>query len=300
MTELTKQLNSQITTIRTNIDDIGNLPNKVDEFCGALALSMRSNYASISGIFSAYGTEKAISDMYEDRDNVNAAIREAWTKLDATDPDLEVPVQLLTISDEWRNFKGLVQAARADFDNTDLSQNWAGDAAAAYVGVRNRQKLALESVPLACEQIAVSLGNLASSELTLYIELAQKTREMVTEVTALVGGLTSSTVKIVINPWDIAEYVDSMSNLAVTMENLKTLIMGVVSAMATNSAAKIAENNMIGQSYSIIDGLHNNKWPTAVSAAHTGGLRDVIGDATTTDEDKSDWEPGTTVVVATS
>lgn len=294
---LIDELNTQIVTIRTNIEDIGNLPDKVDEFCGILALSMRSNYAG-PGIFSAYGVERAISDLYDDRDNVNASIRQAWKKLDKTNPDLEVPVQLLTISDEWRNFKGLIQAARADFDNTDLSKNWAGDAAIAYVGVRERQKLALESLPLSCEQIAVSIGNLAMSELALYIELATKSREMVTTVIALVGDLISSNVGIVVNPWEIDNYLDGMNNLVVAMENIKTLIIGIVAAIATSAATRIAENNMIGQSYSIIDGLHYNKWPAAVSAAYTGGLRDVIGDATTADGDKSDWNPGATTVVA--
>ncbi|MEV0434068.1 hypothetical protein [Nocardia sp. NPDC050413] len=299
MTDLINQLNNEIVTIRKNIDEIGNLPDKVDEFCGILAASIRAGYLG-PGVFTVFTSERAIDDLYEDRDSINSAIREAWNKLEITDPDLEIPVQLLTISDEWRNFKGLIQAARADFDNTDLSKNWAGDAAAAYVGVRERQKLALESLPLACEQIAVSIGNLAMAELALYSELALKSREMITEVTGLVGGLLSSTVKVVVNPFALGDYIDATSNLAVSIENLKTLILGVVSAMATSAASRISENNMIGQSYSIIDGLHYNKWPPAVSAAYTGGLRDVIGDATTSDGDKSDWDPGTTVVVASS
>ncbi|MEU4648031.1 WXG100 family type VII secretion target [Nocardia fluminea] len=292
-----EQLNTQIATIRSNIGDIGNLPDKVDQFCGVLAASIRAGYVG-PGVISVFTSEKVIDDIYDDRDKINVSIKQAWNNLDRTDPDLEVPANLLVIADEWRNLKGNVQAAGHDFNNTNLSTTWEGDAAAAYVEVRTRQALALKTVPEACDNIAKSLEALAATELQLYIELATKSREMVTEVTDVVGKVSTAVGGVIVNPFAVDEYIAAMSALVLTVENMKTLIMGVVSAVATSSAAKIQENNMIGQSYSIIDGLPYQKWPKAVSEAYTGGLGDVIGDATTSDGDESGWNPGTTVVVA--
>jgi uncharacterized protein YukE len=243
----------------------------------------------------------AIDDIYDDRDKITGALRETWKKMDATRTHLSVPVDLLLISNEWRNVKGLVQAAGQDIANANLSTTWTGDAAAVYVNVLTRQNAALKSVPESCEQIAKSLGLIADAELVLYTELATKASELNAEVSKLVGDGTVSVVGALINPLEIDRSISALSGLVTSVLNLKTLILGVISSVAKCSATKIGENNMIGQSYSIIDGLIYNKWPAGVSEAHGQGvyaIRDVLGDGTTADRDECGWTPGATTVVA--
>lgn len=295
------ELNDQITAIGSSIDTLKGLPDRVDQFCGNLALALRSNYASPSGIASVFSTEKTIDGIYGDRDKITGALRETWKRMDATRTHLSVPSDLLLIANEWRTTKGSVQAALQDYMNTDLSATWAGDAAAAYVNVRKRQEKAFESVRDACEDIAKSLERLADAELTLYTELGTKAGELNAEVAKLVGDGSASIVGAMLNPFEIDRSISALSGLVTSVLNLKTLIIGVISAVARCSAVKIAEGNMIGQTYSIIDGLIYNKWPAGVSEAHGAGItaiRDVLGDGTTADGDESGWNPGTTVVVA--
>ncbi|WP_054811289.1 hypothetical protein [Nocardia arizonensis] len=145
----------------------------------------------------------------------------------------------------------------------------------------------------------MSLENVAKAEMTLYGDLATKTQELVEKVT----GIVTDFAKAVFNlPWGP---ISSLADLATAAAAINSFVTDIVESMANSAVDNMIEGNRIAQNTSIQVGLPNNKWPPAVqkdvyASAGSSALDDVrgaIGDGTTLDGDKSDWEIGNTAVI---
>ncbi|MFR9751102.1 hypothetical protein ACL02S_08705 [Nocardia sp. 004] len=288
MTDSREELREQIRFIRSHIDAIGSLPEKVDSFSGHIVKLIR-----VSNI--PFTAEWAVDEIWDHRDKINKAIRETWRRLSEISPDLEVPIDFLDIADVWRDLKGDIQAAGQDFYETSLSSEWQGDAAARYVEMRARQEKALISLPIVSEDIAKSLEKVAASELELYVDLSIKTQELVATVTETTGSAFAAMFDLPLGA------ISAMGDLLNTVVALETMILGYVASMADNALECLTEGNRIKQNLSIQDGFPDNTWPSAVKGSYgqgIDGIRAAIGDASAKDGDKSDWEIGITRVVA--
>ncbi|RBO91574.1 hypothetical protein [Nocardia puris] len=299
MTDVSSQLKAQIDFIRSNTDAIRDLPEKVDSFSGHVVKAVRTGgFAALAqgnpGPIVSNETQ-IIDEIWANRDKINEAIRDSWNKLDELNPELEVPVELVRIANEWRNVKGDIQAAEHDFDETNLSSEWEGDAAHRYIEMRTRQKAALVSLPAVCEDVAKSLESVATEELELYGELATRTQELIAKVIEVTGSFVSSSFDLPFGP------ITAQTDLLTAVQASRQLILGTVVSMAESALENIIEGNIIAQTLSIQAGIPNNKWPTGVKASYgqgVDGIRTAIGDGSAGDGDKSDWEPGNTKVAA--
>ncbi|MFB7876212.1 hypothetical protein ACFC06_13225 [Nocardia sp. NPDC056064] len=290
-----KSLREKIVLIREKKDQIKDLPDDVQTWCGHLVKLVRTNgYSGVAlgNVWSAFSTENVVDAIWNERDKINAALGDSWTELSKIDPDLGAPIEFITVANEWRNLKTAVQLAESDVGFTKLSGTWHGDAATRYGVMRNEQNIPLETLPLVFEDIAVSLETVAKAELALYSELATKVAELEQSVVAAVGDMS-----------DLLDPAASAANLANTVEAAKVFIVNTITAMAESDATNIIESQKIQQNGGYQRGIPNNKWPAAVSetAAYghgLDGLKNSMGDGTTADGDKSDWELGPAVTVA--
>lgn len=290
-----KSLREKITLIRQQKDKIKDLPDDVQTWCGHLVKLVRTNgyTGMLAGNFgSALNTEDVVDAIWKERDKANTALGDSWNELSKVDPDLEAPIRFIAVANEWRNLKTAVQLAETDVGYTKLSGTWHGDAATRYGIMRNEQGIPLEILPTVFEDIAASLETVAKAELTLYSDLATKVQELEASVVAAVGDLS-----------DLLDPPAAAANLANTVEAAKTFIVNTITAMAESDATNIIESQKIQQNGGYQRGIPNNKWPAAVSdAAAFGngleGLKNSMGDGTTADGDKSDWEIGATDTVA--
>ncbi|WP_067654716.1 hypothetical protein [Nocardia harenae] len=292
MTDLRSGLQSNIAYIRDTTKEIGDLPAQVDGFSGDIVTWIRVD--GYSKFPNPFAIERAVDRVWENRDRINQAIRESWNTLVELDPELEVPVRLIGFADEWRNIQGDLTAAQTNFNETNLSAEWQGDAASRYVEMRSRQQTALVSMQDVCGQIAVNLEDVANAQLTLYTELATKSQELVERVTEVAGSFIASM-------FDLPRgAISAQADLLTAVEASKSFILGTVTSMATSAQSLIISGNRIAQTLSIQRGLPNNHWPPGVKESYgTGidGIRIAIGDGAASDGDKSDWELGATKVV---
>ncbi|MFC8528678.1 hypothetical protein [Nocardia sp. NPDC057227] len=300
-------LEQHITFIRAKMSEIDDLPAKVDTYAGHIVKAIRTqanvgflalNVVSVGLV--GFAAEELVDKVWEERDKVNAAVRATSATLKKIDPDLEVPINLIMVANEWRNFKGYIQAAEADFDYTALGAEWQGKAATRYVGMRAHQAKAFANLPSVCEEIAVSLENVARAEMALYGELATKSQELVEKITGIVTDFTKAVFNF---PWGP---VSSLADLATAAAAINTFVTDVVKSMGDSAVDNMIEGNRIAQNTSIQVGLPNNQWPPAVQkevyapagSSALDDLRGAIADGTTLDGDKSDWEIGSTTVAA--
>ncbi|MET8872351.1 hypothetical protein [Nocardia sp. NPDC004604] len=288
-----ESLLDKISFIREKKDRIGDLPEEVSTYAGYLVMHVRTNgYAGVAtNPIGALTVEDTVDEIWSERDKINKAIGQTWDKLKELDPDLEVPVKFIDVANEWRTLKGNVIAAGNDFLETALSGEWQGDAANRYAEMRTRQKDALDSLPLEFEKIAVSLETLASSELTLYGDLATKAQELITKVEET----TVDYLKALLDIFSLGGAVAQIKALTTACEAVNTFILATVRSMADSAKNNMIEGNKISQIVSIQKGLPDNKWPSGVKASYgpgIEGIRAAIGDASTKDGDKSDWTVG--------
>ena len=139
-----------------------------------------------------------------------------------------------------------------------LGTEWQGKAASRYVELRTQQAKAFANLPTVCEEVAVSLENVAKAEMTLYGDLATKTQELVEKVT----GIVTDFAKAVFNlPWGP---ISSLADLATAAAAINTFVTDIVDSMANSAVDNMIEGNRIAQNTSIQVGLPNNKWPPAV------------------------------------
>ncbi|WP_405181019.1 hypothetical protein OG225_07520 [Nocardia sp. NBC_01377] len=280
----------KIAFIREKKDRIGDLPEKVDTYAGYLVMHVRSNsYTNVLvnplGPFTA---EDTVDQIWSERDKIKNAIGETWDKLDELDPDLEVPLKFIEVANEWRTMRGYVIAAGADFNETALAGEWEGAAAGTYAEMRTRQQVPLDSLPLDFDKIASSLEMIASSELTLYGDLATKAQELITKVEET----TVDYIKSLIDFSSFAGIVANLKALTTVTEALNSFILGLVRSMADAAKNNMIEGNKIAQIVDTTKGLPDNKWPTGAKKAYgegAEGIREAIGDGSTQDGDASDW-----------
>lgn len=290
------ELRKQIEAIRSNKSDIGDLPEKVQNWHGDLVKLIRANgYAgALTGNFvGAFSTEQMVDHVWGNRDKINDALGDTWDKLVEIDPGLEVPIKFIDYADEWRNITGDIIHAYNSFRETNLIAEWQGDAANRYREMRDRQEEPLKSLPQTCGSIANSLEEVARKELELYTDLATKSQDLVEKVTTFAANYVGSFFDLPLGP------LSASDNLVAAVQASKSFILGAVTSIATNAQANMIEGNKIAQELSVQGGLPDNKWPPAVVAAYgngIGGIRNAIGDASVTDGDKSDWNIRTTEV----
>lgn len=288
MTSPSEELAKQIESIRGSKSEIGKLPEKVQAWHGELVALIRAD-GYTAGLISgkALVTENNVDAVWENRDKINKALGETWDKLAEVEPGFEVPITFIEYANEWRNIKHDITDARSAFSETDLSGEWEGDAANRYREMRLRQQVALDTMPQVCETIAASLEKIAQSELALYIDLANKTRELVSKVTGVIGTVVKSYFNF---PWGT---IAASADLVTAVDASKTFILGIATSVATNAQANMIEGNKITQSIAAQAGLPENRWPPGVVASYgdgISGLRSALGDASVRDGDKSDWE----------
>jgi hypothetical protein len=288
-----KSLLDNISFIREKKDRIGDLPEKVSTYAGYLVMHVRSNgYGGVvTNPIGALTVEDAVDEIWSERDKINKAIGQTWNKLEELDPDLEVPVKFIDVANEWRTLKGNVTAAGNDFTGTTLGAEWQGDAANRYAEMRTRQKDALGNLPPEFERIAGSLETLASSELTLYGDLATKSQELITKVEET----TVDYLKALLDVFSLGGAVAQIKALTTAVEAVNTFMLATVRSMADAAKNNMIEGNKISQIVAIQKGLPDNKWPSGVKASYGSGIegiRAAIGDASTKDGDKSDWTVG--------
>ncbi|MEV6276701.1 hypothetical protein [Nocardia sp. NPDC051832] len=287
----------KIAFIREKIEKIGDLPEKVQTWCGHLVKLVRVGHVSSItslGLQTVIIETQVVPRIWEERDRVNEALRNSENDLKKVDPDLEVPVTFIRVANEWRNLKTYVQQAESDFEKTNLSTEWHGDAASRYGGMRTTQAKPLNSLIDTFEEIAVSLETIAEAELLLYVDLANKVQDLENKVVEATGNVISGLFDL---PWGP---VSSVGELANVVEAARTLIVGVIGSMAESAATNMIESNKIEQNEGYQRGLPDNKWPPGVKGAYGNGLegiKNAIGDGTTADGDKSEWELGPAPVV---
>ncbi|GEM29749.1 hypothetical protein NN3_07560 [Nocardia neocaledoniensis NBRC 108232] len=241
-----------------------------------------------SAPFGVFTVEETVDEIWNERDKINAAIRETWNKLTHIDGDLEVPVKFIDVANEWRILRGNVVAAGNSFVETSLTGEWQGDAATRYADMRPRQKEALDALPLEFDKIASSLETIASSELTLYGELATKANDLVVKVEETAVDYVKSALALL----TIDGALGQIKALTTVVEAANTFILATVRGMADAAKNNMIEGNKIAEVVSVQKGLPGNKWPTGAKASYgsgIGGIREAIGDASVNDGDKSDW-----------
>ncbi|MEU1994666.1 hypothetical protein ABZ511_09475 [Nocardia gamkensis] len=288
MTTTREELTKQIESIRSSKNEIGDLPRKVQDWHGYLVKLIRTEgYTGGLVTGSVFTTESQVDLVWANRDQINKALGETWDKLAEMEPGLEVPVTFIDYANEWRNIKNDIINAGNSFSETDLTGEWEGDAANRYREIRMRQKLALDTLPPTFEAIAQSLEKIAQSELALYIDLATKSKDLVTKVLVVVTSLAKSYFNLPFGP------ISASTDLVAAVDASKTFILGVATSIATNAQTNMIEGNKIIQSISTQAGFPGNKWPPGVVASYgdgINGIRNALGDASVNDGDKSDWK----------
>ncbi|MFC3964663.1 hypothetical protein [Nocardia jiangsuensis] len=280
----------KISYIREKKDRIGDLPAKVDDYAGVLVSHVRaSGYGSaVVNPLGALSVEDAVDEIWRERDKANSAIRETWAKLDQLDPDLEVPVRFIDVANEWRGLRNTLIEVGNNFNDTNLASEWQGAAATRYAELRVRQKDAFDFLPLEFDKIAQSLETIASSELTLYGELAVKAQELITKVEEV----TVDYIDALLDVFSLSGAVAQIKALTSAVEAANSFILGVVRGMAEAAKNNMIEGNKIAESIDVQKGLPDNRWPSAVKSSYGAGIegiRAAIGDGSTRDGDKSDW-----------
>ncbi|MFR9767361.1 WXG100 family type VII secretion target [Nocardia sp. SC052] len=288
MTSTREELIRQIEAIRSSKNDIGNLPQKVQDWHGDLVKLIRAEgYTGGLVTGGVFTTEMQVDLVWANRDQINKALGETWDKLAEMEPGLEVPVTFIDYANEWRNIRNDIFNASNAFSETDLTGEWEGDAANRYRELRMRQKLALDTMPQVCETIATSLERIAQNELALYTDLATKSKDLVTKVLTIVTSLIKSFFNFPLGP------ISASTDLVAAVDASKTFILGAATSIATNAQTNMIEGNKITQNISAQAGLPENKWPPGVVASYgegINGLRIALGDASVNDGDKSDWK----------
>ncbi|WP_069160874.1 hypothetical protein [Nocardia altamirensis] len=288
MTTAREELEKQIEAIRSSASEIGNLPQKVQDWHGDLVALIRAEgYTGGLATGGFITTESHVALVWENRDKINNALGETSKRLSEIDPGLEVPIRFLEYTNEWRNIKNDITNAASLISETDLTIEWEGDAATRYRDMRLRQRAAVESMPKTCEDIATNLETIAKNELTLYIDLATKSKDLVTKVLAVVTSLVKSYFSLPFGP------ISASADLVAAVDASKTFILGIATSIATNAQTNIIEGNKISQNISANAGLPMNKWPPGVVSSYGDGITGIstaLGDASVKDGDKSDWE----------
>lgn len=288
MTSTREELIRQIESIRSSKNEIGNLPQKVQDWHGDLVKLIRAQgYTGGLVTGGVFTTESQVDLVWANRDQITKALGETWEKINEMEPGLEVPISFIDFANEWRNIKNDVVNAGNSFSETDLTGEWEGDAASRYREMRMRQKLALDTLPPTLEAIAQSLEKIAQSELTLYIDLATKSKDLVTKVLAVVTSLVKSYFNLPLGP------ISASTDLVAAVDASKTFILGIATSIATNAQTNMIEGNKIIQSISAQAGFPENRWPPGVVASYgdgIDGIRNALGDASVKDGDKSDWK----------
>ncbi|WP_278264185.1 hypothetical protein [Nocardia sp. AG03] len=284
------ELAKQITAIRSRKNEIGDLPQKVQDWHGDLVKLVRTG--GIVGFVGTLGASFVVDEtivipkIWDNRDKINNALGETWNKLEEMDPGLEVPVTFLKYADEWRNIKGDIDNASSTYGETELMGEWEGDAAKRYRALRIRQEKAFPAMSTLCENIALNLESVAVAELELYTDLATAAQELVEKVTALTGSYVGSFFNL---PWGP---ISASGDLATAVQASNTFILDISTAVATSAQANIIASNRIAQDASVQAGIPNNHWPPGVVESYgigKDGITAALGDASTRDNDKSDW-----------
>lgn len=280
-----------IASLRSSKSDIGNLPQQVEDWHGNLVKAIRTGeiISAISSIGISVFVNEAfvIEKVWDNRDKINRALGTTWQKLNEMDPGLEVPVKFLDHADEWKNVQGDIVEAGNRFRTAQLIGVWKGDAADRYRVLHGVQSAAFPGMKDMCGEVAKNLQDVAAAELTLYSDLVSKSHDLIEKVTSLTGSYLSSLGSMPFGP------LSASSNLVSATEASNTFIVGIINSTAANAFAITKAANDIAQAQSVQDGIPYNKWPPAVIAAFGEGKQGVtaaLGDASTRDGDKSDWQ----------
>ncbi|MFI1461779.1 hypothetical protein [Nocardia carnea] len=302
-------LTEKIAYIREKAQRLDDLPNDVEAFCGDLVKIVRSagygGYAA--SVVATFGAtlvaapvapaviEQAVDKVWDERDKIITALGDSKLTLANFDPDMEVPVTIIRVADEWRNLKTMVQQAESDVDKTTLSSFWHGEAATRYNEMLTTQKkpLSIVALPQVFEEIAVSLENIATAELELYKNLATKLQELEAAIVDAASGAFSKSFDA---PWGPVSAAGDLANVA---EAAKTFIVDTIGDMAEAAATLMIETNRIKQNAGYQTGLPDNKWPAGVqTSVYPGGIKQSIGNGTSTAASDDPWEIGPAVGVA--
>ncbi|MEV0360311.1 hypothetical protein AB0H71_30075 [Nocardia sp. NPDC050697] len=283
-------LYDKISFIRERKDRIGDLPAKVDDYAGILVMHTRSSGygGAVTNPIGAFTVEDTVDQIWSERDKINTAIRETWEKLKKLDPDLEVPVKFIDVANEWRGLRNKLLVAGNYYNDTNLASEWQGDAATRYAELRLRQKDALDNLPLEFDKIATSLEILATSELTLYGDLAVKCQDLIVKVEET----TVDYLKALLDFFSLGGALAQIKALTSAVEAANTFILAVVKSLADAAKNNMIEGNKLAEAVEVQKGLPGNKWPSAVKSSYgsgKAGIEEAIGDGSTADGDKSDW-----------
>ncbi|BDU03788.1 hypothetical protein [Nocardia cyriacigeorgica] len=250
-------LNANIDAIQNNKIEIDGLPQKANDSYGELVKWIRIGGHISSGLnpFAHWGVEELVDEMWENRDKVTESLKRIIDKLAELIKGIGVPITFINFADDWRNIAGEFTHAGNAFGATSLKSDWQGIAADRYRDMRDIQEKAFTAMPKLCEQVALSLEQVAVDTLDLYIAIAKNTLDLVHNTKQALADIAEK------GPLAILE----AGNLVEVVQGLETFIFDNVTKVAETAQKQMIEGNRIAQATSVQDGIPNNKWPPAVT-----------------------------------
>lgn len=250
-------LNTNIDAIQRDKTEIDGLPKKTDDAYAELVKWIRIGGHISSGLnpFAHWGVEELVDEMWENRDKVTDSLKKIIDKLAELIEGIAVPITFINYANDWRNIAGEFIHAGNAFGSTSLKSDWQGVAADRYRDMREVQEKAFEAMPKLCEQVALSLEQVAVDTLDLYIAIAKNTLDLVQNTRQALADIAEK------GPLAILE----AGNLVEVVQGLETFIFDNVAKVAETAQKQMIEGNRIAQATSVQDGIPNNKWPQAVT-----------------------------------
>jgi len=252
-----EDLQTNIDTILQDKNEIDGLPPKVESAYGELVRWIRIGGHLGAGLnpFAHWGVEELVDTLWDNRTAVVASLKKIIDTLTDLIEGIAMPITFIQYADTWRNIGGEFTHAGNTFLKTDLKSDWQGVAADRYRDMRDIQNRAFQSMPKLCEQVAVSLENVAVDTLELYIQIAKNTQEVVHNTKQAIADIAEK------GPLALLE----AGNLVDIVQGLEKFILDNVTAVIQTAQKQMIEGNRIAQATSVQDGLPDNKWPPAVT-----------------------------------